>query len=264
MFTTHFKMTRHPFCERTSAEFLMRDERVAQGLARLKYLLQQGTIGLLTGTTGVGKSSLIKLFLHDLGGKNQLNPVYLHLTRLSSTGFLKLLVSALGEVPRHGKDRLFLQILEKARAVEPVTFLIVDEAQFLEPDALSDLRLLVSSALEDRPPLKILLSGQEGLRDNLKRASHADAAHRISVHYHIPAMDKDQTLAYIDFQVQQSGGPAKLFDPEVKSVIYDHTRGIPRQINNLATACLIHASGKNAPSISPQILQGALAEFQIS
>ena len=63
MFTTHFKMTHQPFLERIPAEHILRDERLAQGLARLQYLAEAGSIGLVTGQTGVGKSSLVRLFV---------------------------------------------------------------------------------------------------------------------------------------------------------------------------------------------------------
>ena len=41
MFTTYFKMTRHPFCERTPINQILKDERISQGLARLEYLAQE-------------------------------------------------------------------------------------------------------------------------------------------------------------------------------------------------------------------------------
>ena len=37
-----------------------------QGLARLRYLAEQATVGLVTGASGVGKSALLKRFLHEL------------------------------------------------------------------------------------------------------------------------------------------------------------------------------------------------------
>jgi len=262
MFTTHFKMTRHPFSENTPADLLLRDDRVTQGLARLQYLVQAGTIGLLTGSTGVGKSSLIKLFLRSLN-QNQLRFVYIHMTRLESNAFLKMMVTALGEVPKHGKERVFMQVLDKARTIESPMLVVIDEAHLLDEGALTDLRLLVSSALQDAPPLKILLSSQELIREHLKRASCADLANRISVRYHMPPLSKDQTAAYIDFHLQQAGASEKLFEPEVKSLIHDYTRGIPRQINNLATACLIKAAVQKAQRIGDDIFQIALGEFQL-
>ena len=66
MFLTHFNMTQNPFTERPPIEWLQKDERIAQGLARLEYLAQQGLVALLLGQTGVGKSSLLRLFIHAL------------------------------------------------------------------------------------------------------------------------------------------------------------------------------------------------------
>jgi general secretion pathway protein A len=54
-----------------------------------------------------------------------------------------------------------------------------------------------------------------------------------------------------------------LFEDATKALIHDYTGGIPRQINNLATACLLMASSENAPRISESILQQTLHEFQM-
>ena len=130
MFLNHFQFTSQPFAERMSADALWPDDRMQQGLARLHYVAEHGTVGLVTGASGVGKSALLKRFMHELSGP-QWQPVYLHLTHLPAAGMLKLLVSKLGEVPRRGKDRLFEQILAKARQVEGTLLVIFDEAHLL-------------------------------------------------------------------------------------------------------------------------------------
>jgi len=71
----------------------------------------------------------------------------------------------------------------------------MDEAQLIGPESLTDLRLRVSSLAEDHPPLKMVFSGQETLRDQLNRSCHAALVHRISVRYHIPPMSSEQTGA---------------------------------------------------------------------
>ncbi len=262
MFLSHFHFQSQPFLERVSPEAMWEDDRLREGLARLHYLAQHSTVGLLTGTSGVGKSALLKRFLHELKGP-QSEPVYLHLTHLSAAGLLKLLVSKLGEVPRCGKGRLFEQILEKARQAEGALLLILDEAHLIDAEALTDIRLLISSALDDAPPLKVLLAGQEPLRHTLRRSLHADLLNRISVRFHLAPLSKEQTATYIDFQIKQAGGSEKLFEESTKQLIHDYSAGIPRQINNLATACLLHAAAQNASRINQTILQQTLAEFQL-
>jgi general secretion pathway protein A len=262
MFLSHFKFTSQPFGERTSADALWQDDRMQQGLARLRYVAEHATVALVTGASGVGKSALLKRFLHELSGP-QWEPVYLHLTHLPAAGLLKLLVSKLEEVPRRGKERLFEQILQKARQAEGALLLILDEAHLIDAEALTDIRLLISSALDDTPPLKVILAGQEPLRQTLKRSLHADLLNRISVRFHLPTLSKQQTTTYIDFQLKQAGGSEKLFEEAAKHLIHDYSGGVPRQINNLATACLLQAAAQNASRISEAILQQTLAEFQL-
>jgi general secretion pathway protein A len=245
-----------------AADALWHDDRLAQGLARLRYLAEHATVGLVTGPSGVGKSVLLKRFLHELSGP-QWEPVYLHLTHLPAAGLLKLLVTKLGEVPRRGKDRLFEQIFEKARQAEGSLVVILDEAHLLGAEALTDIRLLVSSALDDTPPLKVVLAGQEPLRHTLRQSLHAALLNRIAVRHHLAPLGKDESVTYIDFQLKEAGGSEKLFDEETKHLIHDYSGGIPRQINNLATACLLQAAAQNASRVSEAVLRQTLGEFQL-
>ena len=250
MFTAHFKMTTQPFLERAPVEQLLCDERISEGLARLEYLARAGSIGLVSGLTGVGKSSLVKLFVRSLS-RNLYDPIYLSLSYVGASGLLKLLVTSLGEQPRRGKERLFMQILERVHANDHTTFFIIDEAHLLPSESLTDLRLLVSAGLEEGPSLKILLCGQETLRKELTRARHADLTHRLSVRYHVAPLTKEQTVEYIDFQMRTAGASEKVFEPEAKTLIHDYASGLPRRINNMATACLLQAASRNLQKIVP-------------
>ena len=262
MFLTHFKFTAQPFAERVTADDIWVDDRTRQALARLHYVAASATVALITGPSGVGKSALLKRFLHELSGP-QWEPVYLHLTHLPATGLLKMLVAKLGEVPRRGKERLFEQILEKARQAEGALLLIIDEAHLLDTDALTDIRLLISSALDDAPPLKVVLAGQEPLRHTLRQSVHAALLSRIAVRHHLAPLTQEETVTYIDFQLKQVGGSEKLFEEVTKKMIHDYSGGIPRQINNLATACLLHAAAENSTRVSEAILQQTLGEFHL-
>ena len=262
MFTDHFHMTALPFCESIPADRILRDERITQGLARLEYLTAAGTLALITGPTGVGKSSLLKLFLASLN-RHRYQPLYIYLTHVRPSGLLRLIVSALGETPISGKEQLFLQILQKARHSELTTLLVLDEAHLIAPEALTDLRLLISSVLDDGPPLKIVLSAQESLRDQLQRSHYADLVHRISVRYQIPPMSRAQTAAYIDHHLTRVGASERIFEVEAKGLIHDYAGGLPRQVNNLATACLINAAARHLQKVSEPLVNDTMAEFQL-
>jgi general secretion pathway protein A len=261
MFLNHFHLTAHPFAEKPPIEWLLRDPRIDEALARLKFFQEQGAMALIIGQTGIGKSSLLRLFIQALP-QNRYQPLYLHLTPIGGNAFLRLIVTQLGEAPRIGKDRLFLQLMERIRQNEKCTILIIDEAHMLEPKALTDLRLLISS-ITDELPLKIVLCGQEGLRQTLKRSSHADLVNRIPVRFNLQPFTKDQTTAYIDNRMTLAGGTNKIFEPEAKELIHDYTGGVPRQINNVATACLIHAASQNVKKITEALVNLIMTEFQL-
>ena len=187
---------------------------------------------------------------------------YCHLTHLPASGLLKLVLNALGEVPKWGKDKLYSQLLDRARSSDARLMLVFDEAHLLSGDALVDLRLLVSSAIEVGPPMKILLVGQDHIRQTLKRSEYADIVNRISVRYQLRPLTKEQTRRYIDHQVVHHGGDSKIFDDSVKDLIHDFTGGVPRSINNVAIACLLGATAKRTVRIDEELFHLAAAEMQ--
>ncbi len=258
MFLNHFKLNDHPFQERPPVEWILNDDRISQSLARLDYFASQGTLALVVGQTGVGKSTLLRLFIQNLG-KNRYRPVYLHFTGIPSSGLLRLIVTQLGESPRRGKDHLFTQILDRTAKGDLATLLFIDEAHLIDPQALTDLRLLVSSALDTELPLKILLSGQEPLARLLARASLSDLVNRITVRCHLTALTKDQTASYIDSRMQRAGSHDKVFESEAKALIHDYAR----QINNIATACLLNAAARNLNKINEPLVTETMAEFRL-
>ena len=76
-------------------------------------------------------------------------------------------------------------------------------------------------------------------------------------------LTREQTCRYIDFQIAQAGGDQKLFDDSVKAAIHDFANGVPRHINNLATACLLQATARKVRRIDDELFQQVVGEFQL-
>ncbi len=262
MFMTHFKMSDHPFSENPSVDWILNDDRFDQAIARLNYFQEQGHIALIIGQTGVGKSSLIRVFKQSIP-KNRYRILYLHMTNISPTAFLRLIVTQLGESPKLGKDRLFLQIVERIQKNETETVLIIDEAHLVPSQALTDIRLLVSTGIDTPLPLKVILCGQESISYLLNRSAHADLVHRISVRCSLNSLTRSQTTTYIDHRLRCVDVSEKIFDQEAKNIIHDYSGGIPRQINNIATSSLINAASRNHQKIDEQIVNETMIEFRL-
>lgn len=157
---------------------------------------------------------------------------------------------------------MLLQILDRINQNDKCTLLIVDEAHLLDPKTLTDLRLLISS-IDEKISLKILLCGQHDLSQILKRSSHADLAFRISLQFVMRSLTKGKTSAYIDHRIVMAGGTKKIFQPEAKDLIHDYTDGVPRQINNVATACLINTAARGLKQITESLVNKTMTEFSL-
>lgn len=260
MFTQAFQMTHHPFAEIKSLEHVLQDPRMRQALDRLAHFLEHGTIALCTGVTGVGKTTLLKCFTHTLAPQRY-RPLPLSTSSVGSSALLRMIVAALGEKPSLGKDRLFRQIHEKTAQPDQVTLLLIDEAHLLDETALTDLRLLQAARSESAGPLKLLLCGQPPLGQLLTRASLADLAGRISVRCRLHPFTPDQTFCYIDHALKCAGVATPLFEDEARQLLHDHTGGICRAINQLATTCLVHAASRKTKRITAALVNEAAAEM---
>jgi general secretion pathway protein A len=263
MFTDHFHMNGHPFSENPPLDHLLKDQRFTHALAKLDYFTHEGSLALVTAATGLGKTSLLRLFARKLN-PTQFLPVYVHLSNLKGTSLLKVLLSALGEqAPARGKERLFLGILERARLSEQTLLFLLDEAHLINSDSLTDLRLLVSSAFDDSPSLKIVLSGQDPLLHNIKRPQLLDLLHRISVKVHLRHLTDEETLLYIDFKLNAVNASKDLFDKDAKLLIHDYSGGAPRLINKLATHCLLLAASQDVQKITENLVHEASSELKL-
>ena len=109
----------------------------------------------------------------------------------------------------------------------------------------------------------MVLAGQEPLRHTLRQSLHAALLNRIAVRQHLAPLSKQETATYIDFQLKQAGGSEKLIESATKELIHDYSGGVPRQINNLATACLLQAMAENASRVNEAILRQTMNEFQL-
>ncbi len=245
-----------PFQDRVEPEAMLLDARMQQGLARLAYFAEDGQVALLSGGTGLGKSSLMRVFLKTLP-RSQYHPLVLESCRFESAALLRMIVTELGERPRLGKDRLFSQILEKTRSLGRILLLVVGEAHLLSEQTLTELRLLSG---HER---KLLLVGQPDLSRILGRSSLVDLSSRIAVRHTLFPFLPEQTRAYLDHRLTLAGGKPERIEEEAGARIHTITGGNPRLINNLCTLCFLRGSSMDAPPINRDLVEQAAAEMKM-
>ena len=127
--------------------------------------------------------------------------------------------------------------------------LIVDEAQNLSPSALESLRMLSNINADKYQLLQMILVGQPQLKELLRRPELQQFAQRVSAHFFIPPLEKQEVGPYIEHRLRVSGRTTPLFTPAAIERIADASRCVPRTINILCDTVLVYGFAGELQSI---------------
>jgi general secretion pathway protein A len=265
MYTDCFKLSEPPFSLTPDPRFLYMSERHREGLAHLFYGVQQpGGFVQLTGDIGSGKTTLCRCLIKQLPPGTDialiLNP------RLTVIELLATVCDELGiSYPAEAAsikvliDALNQRLLE-SHAGSRRTVLIIDESQNLNEDVLEQIRLLTNLETSKEKLLQIILIGQPELLSLLKRKNLRQLAQRITARYHLLALSRSETHAYIQHRLLVAGRKDPLFTRQAMHCVYRLSRGVPRVINIICDRALLGAYALDAQRVSAGIVRKASRE----
>src|ERR1700684_1422086 len=111
--------------------------------------------------------------------------------------------------------------------------------------------------------LRIILAGQPELNDKLNSPDLVQLTQRVRLRFHLTALSKAETNAYIDHRLEVAGSQGRrIFAEDTYATIYKYTGGVPRLINTLCDTCLMAAFGKDKDTVSMEELDAAIRELQ--
>jgi general secretion pathway protein A len=141
--------------------------------------------------------------------------------------------------------------------------LIIDEAQDLTDELLEQVRLLSNLETDDRKLLQIVLIGQPELRDRLNAHRLRQLRQRITVRYHLRALNRTEVTHYVQHRLSISGatrGP--YFTTAALWRVYRYAKGIPRLINAVCDKCLLAGFVRQRPQIDFGMVGLAIRELE--
>jgi type II secretory pathway predicted ATPase ExeA len=257
MYEAHWELAEPPFDNSPNPRFFYLSPEHEEALLRLVYTVRHRKgCGMLTGEYGCGKTTLSRALIHRLEAERYeiallTNPSW------SAIDFLRETLYQLGHETSETSKPALLHLIHDLffrnfRAGRD-TVLIVDEAQLVEDDAVfEELRLLMNFQTDDRFLVTILLIGSPELAPRVRRLEHLDQ--RIAVRYHLNRLDYTHTTSYIAHRLTTAGRTAPIFTEDAVKLIFDFTRGTPREINNLCDVALLVGYTKRAREIDDRIV----------
>ena len=217
----------------------------------------------LIAPPGMGKTTLLLSVLDFFN--NVARTAFLFQIQGDSRDFLRFLLLDLG-CDAHDSDRVRMQdalnrLLIREHRAGRHTIIVIDEAQSLDVSVLETIRLLSNFETPSEKLLQIILAGQPRLAQRLATPEVAQLCQRISIRTTLIPFDLQDTRNYIEHRLRIAGyqGPP-LFTIEAVRLIWERSRGIPREINTLCFNALLLARAVEEPQIDATILQEVVAD----
>jgi len=267
MYERFYNLRERPFALSPDPDYLYPSRVHKEALSYLRYGIEAhaGFI-VITGEIGSGKTTLLQTALRGLD--HQTSVARLVNTMLDARELIEAITLDFGLDPGQGRSKPYLlrdfaRYLVEQRAAGRLALLVIDEAQNLSLSALEEVRMLSNLETEKSKLIQIALIGQPNLRDVLMRPELEQLRQRITVSYHLQALDAPETAAYINHRLRRAAIGAPLeFSRDVTDLIHLHSQGLPRKINVIADAVLLFGFGSDQRTITVDLTHEVLEELE--
>ncbi len=266
MYLDYYKLKSKPFQITVDPKFLWLGEKHKEALATLRYgIVDNRGFLLLTGEVGTGKTILINRLVSTLNVDTVV--AALPDPDLESMDFYNLLADGLRMNRTFDNKASFLialrDFLHQSYANKKHVLLIIDESQRLSHRLMEDIRVLSNIELQDRKLINIFFVGQQEFNAHLNMPQNRALAQRITVRYHIEALDAKETGQYIVHRLRVAGAGEAIFDSGAVAEIHNFSGGIPRLINIVCDHALLTGYARDQRRIDGKTILECARELRI-
>ena len=258
MYETFYGFRERPFSLLPDPSFLYLGHKHRVALTMLQYgLMSNAGFTVVTGEIGSGKTTLLRQILNEIS--RDLTVGMITNTHPSFGELLQWVLMAYG-LEYRGREKVelyesFINFVISQYAKGKRVVLIIDEAQNLSLDTLEELRMLSNINADKNQVLQLILVGQPELRTMLQMPQLKQFAQRVSVSHHLDALSSEETYQYVRHRIAVAGGDPEIFGEKACSLLWFHSRGVPRMINTLCDMALVYGYASEQKTIDADLIK---------
>lgn len=248
----------NPFSPELPSEAIYVPPKIENFCWRIEHAqIREGGFAMIHGDPGSGKSIVLRLLAERLNRLADITVGAINHPQSNLADFYRELGDIFG-VPLRPSNRWggfkalrerWYAHLESSRC-RPV--LLIDEAQEMTPQVLSELRLLASARFDSQPLLCIVIAGDARLIEKLRREELIPLGSRIRTRLATEFASRDELLACLD-HLTAGAGNASLMTPQLRHTLCDHAAGNYRILTTLAAELLAAAAQRDLPVLDEKL-----------
>ncbi|MFA5143028.1 MAG: AAA family ATPase [Candidatus Omnitrophota bacterium] len=265
MYEKYYGFTDKPFNLTPDSKFFFASPKHEEALSCLLLAIsERNGFVVITGEIGSGKTTVCRTLLNRLDPTTKVALVLN--THLGKKELLLTVLEDLGIEYRSTSKTHLLAALNKyliEQASKDVNVvLIIDEAQNLTPAVIEEVRMLSNLETETEKLIQIVLMGQPELRAKLMLPKLEQFRQRVVLHYHLEALNYDETSQYIKHRLVKAGNKeADIFTEGAIDAVYKFSNGVPRLVNLVCHNALISGLVAESRHISVDIVRETLTNL---
>lgn len=267
MYNSFYGLDRNPFGKDITASDYFTSNDYTNLLSRFDYLKEIKGIGLFVGSPGFGKTYAIRCFVDSLN-KDLYKVIYLSPTNLSLFDFYKAIARELQiDIGACYKTDLYTKIQETIVKIvdedKRQVIIIVDDAQYLAREILSELKVLFDFKMDSKDYTTILLVGHPNFKDELSKNIYETVKQRIVVNYKLSGLSRDEVKEYIKTRLSLANTNTDIFTEDALNALYSCSKSSPRRLNTLITNAFLIGYQNKKTKIDSEIVMNAKAEMDL-
>ena len=255
----------NPFSPELPVDAIYVPQKIENFCWRIEHAqIREGGFAMIHGDPGSGKSIVLRLLAERLKKLPDITVGAINHPQSNLADFYRELGDIFG-VPLRPSNRWggfkalrerWLSHLESSRC-RPV--LLIDEAQEMTPQVLSELRLLASARFDSQPLLCIVIAGDARLTEKLRREELIPLGSRIRTRLATEFASRDELLACLDHLLAGAGN-ASLMTSQLRHTLCDHAAGNYRILTTMAAELLAAAAQRDLPVLDEKLYLDIFAQ----
>jgi general secretion pathway protein A len=267
MYKSFYNLDRKPFEIIPDTSFLWLGENHKEALSILRYgILDNKGFLLMTGESGVGKTSLVKALTKSFD--NDVEWAVVDDPTLDRIDFYNEIARNFGIDKKFTSKVQFLiqfsHFLHKADDENKKVLLLIDQCHLLSQEMLEEMRLLSNIEKADSKLINIFFVGGNGFSEMLGLPINRAVRQRITLKTEISPLSAHETEDYIRHRLSVAGAEDKIFSAKACQMVYRYSAGIPLQINKICDATLKIGAEQGEFTVTPSLIERSLGKVDLT